>query len=598
MSNFKVTATKDKEKLLAALLPEDFSYDVKIVSDYKKFNTEYDFAVFKDGNGLVFDCPVYSFAREAILRYLASEDVGKEVKYKSVWLKYSDFGAAMDGVQDDYDAIRRTHEAANIEPRHKVRADDSAKYYVKKLSGGAATIMTDTYFGNAEIIIDDREVDNTDATRAERGAHLFLVANDYNVTYTLDDDPLEIIKRINENGGVHRDTKTLPLNLGYDALIMPIIESRKIYRRWGHSGRTGPGSPQTEVVFVNANNEISEETPLLFDYPAIEKINIFRADPAPITICGGLFRQIATRADMPWAYVNRGFWIQRSNVTFDGLVHYVENQPLGSATRTDENGQPIYNDGGPNYNGFLFPHHSNNLLVKNVKLSGRVHYRQGSYDVGGAYANKIIFKNCSQYNMFEEEDKMFRETGGYWGIQGTNGCKNVEYIDCDLSRFDAHAGVVNFKISGCRIGIINAVGGGTALIENSTIYNARVIGLREDYAASWEGEIIVRNCKLINKEKKLAVVTGAIHNAEMGLDTVMPNITVENLTHNHKDDIEAFELFGMRCDDSFFEENAEIKNNIHVNNTVKIKQPKGYEFTKISRNEYEKQPLYKEVVIE
>ena len=154
------------------------------------------------------------------------------------------------------------------------------------------------------------------------------------------------------------------------------------------------------------------------------------------------------------------------------------------------------------------------------------------------------------------------------------------------------------SISGCRIGIINAVGGGTALIENSTIYNARVIGLREDYAASWEGEIIVRNCKLINKEKKLAVVTGAIHNAEMGLDTVMPNITVENLTHNHKDDIEAFELFGMRCDDSFFEENAEIKNNIHVNNTVKIKQPKGYEFTKISRNEYEKQPLYKEVVIE
>ncbi len=585
-----------KENLILDFIRENYADkaegEIKVVSSIEGFNESYDFRVKKEGDVLVFDCPVYSFAKKAIVKYFDEGDFGREVSYVSDRIYYSDFGAVGDGKSHDFSAMQKTHEAANLYRRHEVYADEDAKYYIENVNGEYIEIRTTTKWDNAEIIIDDRFI--TDS--AEDGKHrgkLFLVANDYNITYTVDDDPLGIIKRINENGGIHRGDKTMPLDLGFDALVMPIDETFMIYRRWGHSGKTGPGSPKTEVVLVHKNNEIDTSTDILWDYTKINKFNIFRADPEPIRLEGGIFTTIATRADMPWNYVGRGFWIQRSNVTIDGMVHKVENQPLNPPDKT----LPVCSGGGPNYNGFLFPHHSNKLLVKNTRLSGHVHYRQGSYDIGGAYANDIAFVNCSQYNMYEKEDKIFHENYCYWGIAGTNGCKNVTYDHCEFSRFDAHAGVWNFRISDCKIGIINAVGGGVGIIENSTIFNTRILGLREDYAAGWDGELIIRNCHVVSPTDKVIMVTGAIHNAPMGVDTVTPNLLIENVTHNKGENFENLIVYGLKCDDSFFE-GGEIFNNIKVDNTIVLRQPKGYEFKKISSHENHGFLCHKKVIEE
>ncbi|MCL2519182.1 MAG: hypothetical protein FWF15_11520, partial [Oscillospiraceae bacterium] len=58
---------------------------------------------------------------------------------------YSEYGAAGDGINDDFDAIIRAHEAANI-ANLKVCADSGAVYYIGA-STKTAEIQTDTEWG-------------------------------------------------------------------------------------------------------------------------------------------------------------------------------------------------------------------------------------------------------------------------------------------------------------------------------------------------------------------------------------------------------------------------------------------------------------------
>lgn len=82
------------------------------------------------------------------------------------YIRYSDFGAKGDGTTNDSDAIAATHNLAN-QQNLPVKADGDATYYI----GGknrTATIRTDTDFGSAAFIIDDRKVE-------DRTAFVFLV---------------------------------------------------------------------------------------------------------------------------------------------------------------------------------------------------------------------------------------------------------------------------------------------------------------------------------------------------------------------------------------------------------------------------------------
>jgi hypothetical protein len=79
----------------------------------------------------------------------------------------------------------------------------------------------------------------------------------------------------------------------------------------------------------------------------------------------------------------------------------------------------------------------------------------------------------------------------------SNFSKNLAYIDCTLSRFDAHCGIYNATIKGSKTESIRIVGEGTLLIEDSEIYAANasntVISTREDFGSFWRGNVILRN---------------------------------------------------------------------------------------------------------
>ena len=136
--------------------------------------------------------------------------------------------------------------------------------------------------------------------------------------------------------------------------------------------------------------------------------------------------------------------------------------------------------------------------------------------------------NCSQTNDINDT--------GYWGILGSNYCKNLVYDNCILSRFDAHMGVANATIRNSTLGHqgINAIGSGTFTVENCTIYGRNLINLRSDYGSTWQGEFLIRNCIFIpanGKTTSVSLIGGSYSGQhDFGYTCYMPErITIENL---------------------------------------------------------------------
>jgi hypothetical protein len=112
----------------------------------------------------------------------------------------------------------------------------------------------------------------------------------------------------------------------------------------------------------------------------------------------------------------------------------------------------------------------------------------GTYDISVTRALNVSFVNCSQTNDIKD--------GTYWGIMGSNFCKNLLLDGCTFSRFDAHQGVANATIRNSTLGHagLNAIGSGRLLVENTTVNGGHFINLRPDYGSTWQGEFVIRNC--------------------------------------------------------------------------------------------------------
>ena len=115
----------------------------------------------------------------------------------------------------------------------------------------------------------------------------------------------------------------------------------------------------------------------------------------------------------------------------------------------------------------------------------------GSYDISVARALSVSFVNCRQFNDIKD--------GTRWGIMGSNYSKNLLYDRCELSRFDAHQGVAGATIRHSTLGHagINAIGSGTFVVENTTVYGRSFINLRSDYGSTWQGEFVIGNCTFV-----------------------------------------------------------------------------------------------------
>ncbi len=469
-----------------------------------------------------------------LLINVSPEDV---VKIKANgFVRYSDFGAIGDGKTDDIDAITAAHAYAN-QVSLPVKADGGATYYI----GGknrTAVIRTDTDFGSAAFIIDDTGVKN-------RNANVFLINSD--------------LQPFNPEGitSLKINQKKVSVSLPGTCLITVTNSNVKRYIRYGANQNNG--SSQTDIFIVDKNGNVDMKAPIIWDFDQITDITALPIDQTTLTIKGGRFTTIANQAESKYTYYGRGIAIRRSNVIVEGVEHRITGE----------------GDHGAPYGGFINAGDCAYVKVQNTLLTGHKVYQtigsagvtvsMGTYDISLNRALNVSFVNCRQTNDINDRK--------YWGILGSNYCKNLLYDNCTFSRFDAHMGVANATVRNSTMGHmgINAIGFGTFLVENSTIQGGTFINLRSDYGSTWQGEFIIRNCvfKPSNGRPVTASLIGGSYSGQhdFGYTCYMPEkITIENLKiddSNHPENYQGPAIFANfnpeMKDDSYVEKFPYVK---------------------------------------
>ncbi len=445
-------------------------------------------------------------------------------------VRYSDFGATGDGKTDDIDAIAAAHAYANQEGL-PVKADEGATYYIGR-KNRTAVIKTDTDFGKAAFIIDDMDVEN-------RNTNVFQVSSS--------------LKPFKPEGisSLKRNQEKINVSLPGTCLITVTNFNIKRYIRFGANQNNG--SSQTDIFIADKDGKVDINAPIIWDFDQITAITALPIDEKTLTITGGRFTTIANSAESKYNYYSRGIAIRRSNVLVSGLEHHITGE----------------GDHGAPYGGFINVGDCAYVTVSNTILTGHKMYEtigsagvsvsMGTYDISINRALNVSFVNCRQTNDINDSR--------YWGILGSNYCKNLVYDNCTLSRFDAHMGVANATIHNSTLGHqgINAIGSGTFIVENSTIYGRNLINLRSDYGSTWQGEFLIRNCIFIpagGKTASASLIGGSYSGQhDFGYICYMPErITIENLRiddSNHPDNYKGPAIFAdfnpKMTNDSFVE---------------------------------------------
>jgi hypothetical protein len=446
------------------------------------------------------------------------------------FIRYSDFGAMGDGKTDDIDAIAAAHAFANQQGL-PVKADEGATYYI----GGknrTAIIRTNTDFGKAAFIINDTVVQN-------RNANIFLISS------SLQPFKPEGISSLKRN------QDKIDLSFPGTCLVTVTNSNVKRYIRFGANQNNG--SSQTDIFIVDKEGKVDTNAPIIWDFDQVTAITALPIDETTLTISGGRFTTIANRAESKYNYYSRGIAIRRSNVLVTGLEHRITGE----------------GDHGAPYGGFINIGDCAYVTVRNTILTGHKVYQtigaagvsvsMGTYDLSLNKALNVSFLNCTQTNDINDSK--------YWGILGSNYCKNLVYDSCTLSRFDAHMGVANATIRNSTLGHqgINAIGSGTFTVENCTIYGRSLINLRSDYGSTWQGEFLIRNCIFVpsgGRTTNASLIGGSYSGQhDFGYTCYMPErITIENLRiddSKHSDNYKGPAIFAdfnpKMTDDSYIE---------------------------------------------
>ena len=460
--------------------------------------------VSESGN-LVFDCEFPDMFVEHVEKYLHNTFILTSKKKVNVTaldekidlrnIFYNEFGAIGNGSADDFSEIKACHDYAN-KWGHIVNAEEGKVYYIgKENKGESIIIMTDTYWHGASFVIDDSQIAIHDDDDCEdcaiRNASIFEVKPSVEGK-----DMRRYFSGMSLNGGWNEADNTQKFEnwpLDYTALVEIYSSARKIFIRNGSN--SDGGDNQFEILLVHPDGTIDESTPLYY------------ADDKPITIDagGGTITNIANIPEVnSYIAVARNIRVTRSNVTVKNFEHILADEKLTRAP----------------YAGIITVRSCNNVTFENILLQqhkARFEWKDnrwvgmGTYEIGGYGANDLKYINCDVKNFYgtgDPEDPKGSPDGNpfpegsvnYRGMMGTNYCRNFYFKDCMLTSFDSHKGLGNLTIDNCTFEHINIIGSGTAKITNSTLMadgGQCVFNVREDYGATWRGDIIIENVKML-----------------------------------------------------------------------------------------------------
>ena len=513
---------KSEKSIVISKAPDDGEFGFKIYTSGKTLNIDCGFA-----NAL--DAAMKEFVDATIIN--GEGDIALDASFLHTKLvrivTYEEFGAKGDGRTDDFFAIVAAHKYAN-EGGQTVVAKEGATYYMHNIvdengSVNSIPIKTNTVWTGAHFILDDRGFNQTD----KNNSTVIRISTDHSF---IGIDDKKVIEKIFSGTTIDRDNfdKINWSDYGYHALVIIKNEDTKHYIRG--PGDENDGQTQQEFIEVDANGNLINNSGLMYDFTNITYVEIYRIDERTVTLTGGTITTIAN--DRPYRentdtspYISRGINISRSGTVIDGLTHNVEGE------------EEQYIDGEKRhaYSGFFGVGKTVGVTLKNCKMTARRYCKAaGTYDFQASFSNNLTLYNCVQQNFLNEDGTAVSDMKNYWGIGGTNYCKNLTYDSCTLSRFDAHEGLWNGKVINSTVNSLELIGKGDMLIENTTfvVMNTAPIALRGDYGATWEGTITIKDCTYRytkNLPKSFSVMGNSWYNRDYGYDVYFPNIVIDNL---------------------------------------------------------------------
>ena len=143
-----------------------------------------------------------------------------------------------------------------------------------------------------------------------------------------------------------------------------------------HGANQSAGEPRKDVFIMYPDGSIDPETEVCFEFDEITLIEINKVSDKPVTIENGHIINICCRVvaetggDNKYHAYSRGFMFKRSNVTFQNMVHDMQDEPeldmsFGPWGECKES-YPYY--------AFIYTEQTYNLLIKDCDISGHTTY--------------------------------------------------------------------------------------------------------------------------------------------------------------------------------------------------------------------------------
>ena len=410
------------------------------------------------------------------------------------FITYEMFGAVGDGVTDDMPAIAKAHEEANrcCKP---VRAKAGATYYISP-KALTAVIQTNVDWTGAKFIIDDVDCEDRRASVFE------ITSGEEPLPFTID--------------SLKRGQLTIPNPYNKDLYLIVKNENHRDYIRRGLNQNNG--APRTDNFILRADGTLP--SPVAFEFTEVTSVTAKPIETDKLIIQGGEFLTIANQGPIRYDYHARNLTIKRSNVEVTGITHLITGEL----------------DHGCPYTGFLQISECANIYVHDCVFTGHKIYKflmengqwnhMGTYDIHIGHSSSVTLARCTQTTDITNRD--------YWGLMGSNFCRDLTLEDCTFSRFDAHQGVTNCTLRRCTMGwqCLNIIGNGTFTIEDVTVYSHAFINLRDDYGSTWNGDMTIKNSNWHPATARRAIFVAdndGLH--DFGYDCYLPqNITIDGLT--------------------------------------------------------------------
>lgn len=374
-------------------------------------------------------------------------------------VNYKLFGAVGDKKNDDGVQIKAAHHYANT---HRIPVINlSGEFWFRETTG--IVIKTNVDWGQTIFHFDEKF--NGKEPR-------FKVLSDV-APY-----PIELSESAKRSliSQLRPGAQVIPELAPYKNCFVIVADSNDMIGLRNQSTGISKGWAREELIYVEEHGRIVGEMAWTFkDYTSLMA---YPASDSYLTITGGTFY---LSGDNEGNYLENGIRIERSRTILSNQWVGLEpgKQDIAKIQRS----------------GFYSLKMVYDVVVENIRLipwekdrPGVPMVPQGTYGISGNRWMNVTFRNITAEG-----------SPVHWGVFGTNLTKNFRIENCMLNRVDVHFHCWNLYIKDSKVGQrgLTLTGGGDLFVENTLVNTNAFISFRADYGAKWDGDIRIKNCRLV-----------------------------------------------------------------------------------------------------